>query len=517
MSPAHNMSPKPWTEWENNTNKYWWKDKGLRLCVANVAILFLGCFSNGYDGVLINGLQVLPSWQTRFAPSSATLGLIVTSYYFPGVIMPYVFQSLCDRFGRRPVVALGSLIGIFGSLLGGLGNSLGTFIAARVLVGTAFFCNLVAIPSLVAETAHPRFRATATASFSNVYFLGTAVAGWVNFGVTYFDSDWAWRIPFILQCLGCVPIVIWACTPWMVESPRWLVSRGREEDAHRLLAKLHANGDMDDELVVMELCEIKEMVTFENGLPTGVEPYLAFFQTKGNRLRIFLCVFLSFSMAMAGNNILGSYLGQVLVMCGVTGALTLQGIVCGLTMWLLLVSMVTCLYIERFGRRRLYMVTITIMTVSMGVQIAFMAVTAEHPNVGKGAIATIFIFMTAYSVGPNPIWLLYLTEMLPFELRTAGIAVATFTFAIWTIFGNYIVPIAFAHIGYKYYYVPLAVNIVSLVIFFLYVKETKGRTLEEMAQVFDGPTVHRSVADKEGGYAQNAARSVEKLEVEHKE
>lgn len=158
----------------------------------------------------------------------------------------------------------------------------------------------MAIPSLVAETAHPRFRATATASFSNVYFLGTAVAGWVNFGVTYFDSDWAWRIPFILQCLGCVPIVIWACTPWMVESPRWLVSRGREEDAHRLLAKLHANGDMDDELVVMELCEIKEMVTFENGLPTGVEPYLAFFQTKGNRLRIFLCVFLSFSMAMAG-------------------------------------------------------------------------------------------------------------------------------------------------------------------------------------------------------------------------
>lgn len=80
-----------------------------------------------------------------------------------------------------------------------------------------------------------------------------------------------------------------------------------------------------------------------------------------------------------------------------------------------------------------------------------------------------------------------------------------------------VVPIAFAHIGYKYYYVPLAVNIVSLVIFFLYVKETKGRTLEEMAQVFDGPTVHRSVADKEGGYAQNAARSVEKLEVEHKE
>jgi hypothetical protein len=73
------------------------------------------------------------------------------------------------------------------------------------------------------------------------------------------------------------------------ESPRWLVSKGREEQAFRILAKYHSNGDPNDELVKFEFEEIKEAIDAERSATAGVS-WSSFFKTKGNRHRTLIIV-----------------------------------------------------------------------------------------------------------------------------------------------------------------------------------------------------------------------------------
>ena len=76
------MTDVNFAELPNNTAASWWKDRGMRVGMFHITILYLAVFSLGYDGSLLNGLQALPSWQTNFdRPRGIQLGLIAATYY----------------------------------------------------------------------------------------------------------------------------------------------------------------------------------------------------------------------------------------------------------------------------------------------------------------------------------------------------------------------------------------------------------------------------------------------------
>ena len=102
-------------------------------------------------------------------------------------------------------------------------------------------------------------RSAIGSSLLSSFFIGTICAGWFGFGVLHWESDWSWRLLNLLQAAGSVWMVVLILLRKMVESPRWLVKVGRIREAHTVLAKLHANGKMDDELVLNELNEMKEV------------------------------------------------------------------------------------------------------------------------------------------------------------------------------------------------------------------------------------------------------------------
>ena len=105
------------------------------------------------------------------------------------------------------------------------------------------------------------------------------------------------------------------------ESPRWLVSKGRKEEAVNILAKYHANGIMDDPLVQFETAEIEETLAAER-IANAQGSWSLFVKTRGNRHRLIICILVGFMCQWAGNGIVTYYLSPILEAAGVTSRST---------------------------------------------------------------------------------------------------------------------------------------------------------------------------------------------------
>lgn len=108
------------------------------------------------------------------------------------------------------------------------------------------------------------------------------------------------------------------------ESPRWLYSVGREAEGHAILAKYHANGDMEDELVLLQIAEIK--AALDVAAQAKQVSYLDFFRTKANRKRLFLAVYVGTFVQWAGNGLISYYLVDILTSVGIGNSVQQDGI-----------------------------------------------------------------------------------------------------------------------------------------------------------------------------------------------
>jgi len=182
------------------------------------------------------------------------------------------------------------------------------FAVARVLIGMGLAFEYTAAPMLVTELAHPTHRAqlatlvsiedhcnvfrgfsTDIDQLNTLYYLGATLAAWVTLGTLTIKSDWSWRSVSLIQML---PSLISITLTWFVpESPRWLVSKGREAEALAILRRDHCGNDPEDPLATFEFNEIKSTLAFEKEHSNG--SWLSLFATKGNRHRTWIVVTIS--------------------------------------------------------------------------------------------------------------------------------------------------------------------------------------------------------------------------------
>jgi MFS family permease len=160
----------------------------------------------------------------------------------------------------------------------------------------------------------------------------------------------------------------------------------------------------------------------------------------------------------------------------------------GLNVTNLLASIVGALLAERLGRRKLWMSSFIGMILIFVPFIALSATyaTKKSKGAGYGVIACLFLFDIMYNVACNPLLYSYPTEIMPFFMRTKGLAVKNFVGQIALIINMYVNPIALAKIGYHYYIFFLVLNVGWLTLIYMFFPETKGYTLEEMSMLFDG-------------------------------
>lgn len=132
--------------------------------------------------------------------------------------------------------------------------------------------------------------------------------------------------------------------------------------------------------------------------------------------------------------------------------------------------------------------------------IALSAVYAQRGQTGAGygVVVCLFLFDIMYNVACNPLLYSYTTEVMPFYMRSRGLAVKNLVGQVALITNMYVNPIALAEIGYHYYIFYLGLNCVWLTIIWLFFVETKGYTLEEIQLFFEGLPGHGTITMAKG-------------------
>jgi MFS family permease len=134
-------------------------------------------------------------------------------------------------------------------------------VAGRVINGLGNGCLAMMVPLYQSEMA-PREIRGRIISFQQCFInLGILVAFWIQYGSSFIDGQAAWRLPMGLQMVATVTLHI--TMYFLPESPRLLIAKDRQEEALRVLAKLHARGDADDLYVQAELKEIIAKINFK--------------------------------------------------------------------------------------------------------------------------------------------------------------------------------------------------------------------------------------------------------------
>lgn len=278
--------------------RFWWHYPGLRA----LNLLLLGCIvcdmTNGFDGSMLNGLQIIESWQDAMGkPKGTRLGTITSGTRYGQLAALIICAPLIQRLGRRKPIAIGSALVLVGVALQTAAVNYDMFVIARLLIGFGNTIQNTACPILASELAHPFQRTQIIGIQNTTGSLGQIMAAWITYGAAFIAGSWAWRLPSLLQAASSVFQLIMSF--FIPESPRWLVHQNRQAEAYRILARYHAEGDESSQLLQFEMAEIESAIEAEKA--QSLTSWFEWARTAANRYRLFIILSSGFIIQWCGN------------------------------------------------------------------------------------------------------------------------------------------------------------------------------------------------------------------------
>lgn len=467
----------------------WKKDPGLRKLYFYALVLCIASATTGYDGMFFGSVQNFEQWKDYFDdPRGSQLGLLSALYQIGSLVSIPLVPIIADNLGRKLPIAIGCLFMIAGAVMQGACQNIGTFMGGRAVLGFGNSLAQISSPMLLTEICHPQHRARLTTVYNCLWNVGAFVVAWVSFGTNYTPTEWAWRVPALLQAFPSVIQLIFIF--WVPESPRFMIAKDKHEQALHMLAKYHANGDVNNATVQFEFREIKETLRLEFEHQKN-SSYMDFFRTKGNRYRLAVLLSLGIFSQWSGNAIISNYSSLLYDSAGVTDSTQKLGLTAGSTCMSLIISVFMALNVDRFGRRPSFLAA----TGGMFATFIFWTLTSglydEHdlPGSNYAMIVFIWIFSFFYALAWSGLLVGYAVEILPYKLRAKGLMILNISIQAALTLNTYANPVAFQHFGnsaWKLYLIYTCWIFLELCfVFFMYI-ETKGPTLEELAKLIDG-------------------------------
>jgi SP family xylose:H+ symportor-like MFS transporter len=457
-----------------------------RITILKITIVAaLGGLLFGYDTGVIGGSQLYFTEYFNF--SAAEQGWAVSSALYGCLVGALAGGYLTKRISRKYTLILAAALFTVSAWGSGIANNLNELAIYRIIGGLAVGMASLAAPMYIAEIAPPRLRGRLV----SYYQLAVVIGFFIVFLATYFigggdtqamspevleelhkhNVNRGWRIMFWSELLPAGAFFLLLFT--VPHSPRWLVLKGRTEEAKAVLARITSS----EQEAAAELAEIQASL---NNSPA---PNMAMLFGKGIGFALFLGVMLSIFQQVTGINAILYYGAEIFSNAlgyGPEDALKQQ-------LWLgavnLIFTFVAIYKVDSWGRKPLFIGG----SIGMFAGLTVLGLTIYTGQMGVMSLLAILVFIGSFAMSMGPVVWVMLSEMFPNHVRSLAMSIAVA--AQWLF--NALVANSFPLVnestlnqegfnGALPYFIFASFCVVAMIFVWKLVPETKGKTLEEM-------------------------------------
>ncbi|TKA64505.1 hypothetical protein B0A49_11639 [Cryomyces minteri] len=378
-----------------------------------------------------------------------------------------------DALSRKHTIQIGAIILSIGAALCAGSVNVGMFIFARFFAGVGIGILVTCIPMYQAEVSTPESRGFMVSMHGIMFAVGYSLSAFIGLGVYFItasgsESSFPWRFPLAFQAAPALLMLVGS--PLLPYSPRWLLQKGRFEEAENVLKRLHTRkGDESHETATKEFYQMKKQLEHDRQIKATISRF-EIFKTAANRKRALIGALMMWFNMFTGVLIIANYAVIIFGQLGISGYLPLLL----LAIWTTVSfpgNVITALYIDRLGRRVFMLVGASGILVSLIMECVLQALYAGGTNKAgqRAAIFFIYLFIVFWSSCFDATQFLYLSEIFPTEVRGQGTALGMFNWFAAQIVILCAGPVALNNITWKFFLVlicPTALYIPVIYFFF---------------------------------------------------
>ena len=417
----------------------------------------------GFDTGVISGalLFIKKAWSL----GATSQELIVSAVLVGAMIGSGLSGRMADRFGRRTIIMITAGIFIIGSVAASMAPSVNVLISSRIILGIAIGIASFTVPLYISEIAPAAQRGALVSLNQLAITVGILCSYFVDDIFANTSGNWRWMflagaLPAIVLGLGMI---------FLPRTPRWLMIKGRDSDAIKVLEKIDSDRDAEK-----DVAEIRESLSEEKG--GGIkELFVPWLRTP-----LLIGIGIMFFQQMTGINTVIYYAPTIFQMAGFKSAGAAIAATIGVGALNVLMTIVAIYVIDKIGRKPLLSIGLAGMVISLGVLgFAFKMEAALGGALKWVSVGSLLLYIASFAISLGPIAWLIISVIYPLKIR--GLAMSMATLSNW--FFNFIVALTFLSIvqalgASTAFWLYASFGIAGWFFCYFFVPETKGHTLE---------------------------------------
>ncbi len=429
-------------------------------------IASLGGLLSGYDTGVISGalLFINESWDL----SESLQGIVVSSVLIGAVIGAATNGILADIFGRKKVIIATAIIFILGSILCGFAPNVYVLIISRIFVGLAVGIVNFVIPLYLSEISPKAVRGTLVSLYQWAITAGILFSYFINAAFAQAVFNWRWML--LAGVLPGVILLVGMC--FMSDTPRWLISKNKDDDAKKVLKKIEPDVDIESEVK-----EIKRTLKL-NERTSGEK-----FRFKKWMIMPFVVgIGIMFAQICTGINTIIYYAPTIFKVAGFDSNLNAIYATTGIGVVNFLMTIVAIFFTDRLGRKPLLYFGLTGVMLSLAaLGCAFAFESALGSNLKYVAVGSLVTYIICFAMSLGPIGWILVSEVFPLKIRGIAMSICTVSNFAFNFFVVGSFPILIHKIGGAYTFWGFAVvSFLCILFVYFFVPETKGISLEQI-------------------------------------
>jgi SP family galactose:H+ symporter-like MFS transporter len=385
-------------------------NKNLVIIIAAVAAT--GGLLFGFDTGVISG--AIPFFQQDFQLSNSMVENITTAGLIGAVIGALFTGRISDIFGRKKTILGAAIIFVIGAVWSGWAPTPHMLIVARLFIGLAIGISSFSVPLYIAEISPTKMRGRLVSLFQLLITIGILVSYLSDLAFANNDVLSSWRPMFYM---GVIPgLILLIGMFFLPETPRWLMSKGREEESRAILQRIE-----EPSLIEESVQRMKEEINKDKEKPGLGEIFRPWLRTA-----LVIAVGIMFFQQFVGINTVIYYSPKIFMIAGFEGARA--GIWGAVSVGAInvLFTILSLFMIDKLGRRKLYFIGTGGIVASLVLLGAVFAFLPQLGDLGKWlAIVFVWTYIAFFAISLGPLGWLIISEVFPLRVRGLGTSIGS--------------------------------------------------------------------------------------------